>query len=149
MDNTKCQALKAAPSLRSQSRASWSVERFFDGNDDSSSIGWNLPEHPGMDVFRDLLTGLLRRSDVQAVYAKVIELELDLGEDCWPATDIIFVVGTISPDELRSILSPLEPDEVSARLISPFQKLESSRNTRHPLWLRGGVNHAVANSLTK
>jgi hypothetical protein len=110
VDVIKCKALKSA--LESQ-RGPWivSVEQFFDGNDDPSSIGWNLPEHPGMDRFRDLLIGLLRHPEVQAVYARIVEL--DPGEfDCWPAADIIFVVGTILADELRNILNPLEPYEV-------------------------------------
>ena len=45
-----------------------------------------------------------------AVYARIAEL--DLNEDVWPSTEIIFVVGAISPDELRNILNPLKPDEV-------------------------------------
>ena len=109
MDAAKCKALKAelaeqpAPQIVS-------VERFFDGNDDLGSIGCNLMDHPGVEAFRDLLTGLLRRPDVQAVYAQISEL--DPGDGCWPFTDTIFIVGAISPDELRDILSPLEPDEV-------------------------------------
>ena len=62
--------------------ADYSYRAVFDGNDDAGSIGCNLTEHPGMNVFRDVLTGLLRRSDVQAVYAQIAEL--DAGEDCWP-----------------------------------------------------------------
>jgi hypothetical protein len=111
MDDSKCSAFKAALAAQPEPRIA-SIERFFDGNDDVGSIGWNLPGHPGMEAFRDLLTGLLRRPDVQAVYAQIDEL--DLGEDCWPSTNIIFVVGAISPDELRNILSPLQPDEVCA-----------------------------------
>jgi hypothetical protein len=109
MDLTKCKALKG--DLRRQPEP-WivSVERFFDGNDDGSSIGWNVLPYPGIDSFRDLLTGLLQRSDVAAVYARIAELAL--GEDVWPSTDLFFVVGTISPDELRNMLSPLMPDEV-------------------------------------
>lgn len=110
VDVTKCKALKTALESRP---GPWTVpiELFFDGNDDPGSIGWNLPEHPGMDQFRDLLTGLLRRPDVKAVYARIVEL--DIGEyDCWPAADIVFVFGTISPDELRNILNPLQPEEV-------------------------------------
>jgi hypothetical protein len=111
MDDTKCKALKAELAAQPEPQIV-SVERFFDGNDDLGSIGCNLTEHPGVDAFRDLLTGLLRRPDVQAVYAQISEL--DPGDGCWPFTDTIFIVGTISPDELRGILSSLEPDEVGS-----------------------------------
>ena len=109
MDLIKCNAIKGDLWLQPEP---WivSVERFFDGNDDASSIGWNVIPYPGIDAFRDLLTGLLRRSDVEAVYARITKL--DLNEDVWPSTDLFLVVGTISPDELRNILSPLMPEEV-------------------------------------
>ncbi len=109
MDLTKCNALKGDIW---QQPEPWivPVERFFDGNDDASSIGWNVIPYPGIDAFRDLLTGLLQRSDVEAVYARIAEL--DLSEDVWPSTELCFVVGTISSDELQNILSPLMPDEV-------------------------------------
>jgi hypothetical protein len=111
MDDTKCRALKAELAAQPMPPIV-SIERFFDGNDDLGSIGCNLIEHPGIDTFRDVLTGLLRRPDVQAVYAQVAEL--DPGDGCWPFTDTIFIVGTISADELRSVLSSLEPDEVGS-----------------------------------
>jgi hypothetical protein len=111
MDNTKCRALKSDLAKQPEPRIV-SAEGFFDGNDDLGSIAWNLAKHPGMDAFRNLVAGLLQRSGVQAVYAQIAEL--DLGEDVWPSTDRFFIVGTISPDELRNILSPLEPNEVVA-----------------------------------
>ena|ERR1700761_6819499 len=110
MNKTKCETLKT--DLAADTEQIVSVERFFDGNDDPGSIGCNLMEHPGVDVFRNLLTGLLQRSDVQAVYARISEL--DPGEESWPFTDTVFVVGTISPEELRDILSPLQPDEIDS-----------------------------------
>src|SRR4051812_20945450 len=64
IDGSKCSQLKRdlvaqdAPQIVS-------IERFFDGNEDSGSIGCNLTDHPGIDSFRDALTGLLRRPDVQ------------------------------------------------------------------------------------
>ena len=61
-------------------------------------------------MFRDLLVGLQNRPDVEAVYACIAEL--DPGEDCWPFTDTVFVVGRISPDDLRKLLNPLRPDEL-------------------------------------
>ena len=109
MDLKKCNALKA-DFYRQPEPWIVSAERFFDGNDDNSSIGWNVVPYPGIDTFRDLLTGLLQRSDVEAVYAQLDEL--DLSENVWPSTDWFYVIGTISPDELRSILSPLKPYEV-------------------------------------
>jgi hypothetical protein len=111
MDDTKCRALKAELAAQPMPPIV-SIERFFDGNDDLGSIGCNLIEHPGIDTFRDVLTGLLRRPDVQAVYAQVAELEP--GDGCWPFTDTIFIVGTISLDELRGDLSSLEPDDVGS-----------------------------------
>jgi hypothetical protein len=111
MDNAKCTALKVELALQPEPQTI-SVERFFDGNDDLGSIGCNLIEHPGIDTFRDVLTGLLRRPDVEAVYAQISEL--DPGEGCWPFTDTIIVIGTIPADELRSAVSALEPDEVAA-----------------------------------
>jgi hypothetical protein len=109
MDDTKCTALKAELAAQPEPQVV-SIERFFDGNDDLGSIGCNLLEHPGLEVFREVLEGLQRRPDVEAVYARISEL--DPGDGCWPFTDTLFIVGTIPPEELRRALSPLEPDEV-------------------------------------
>src|SRR6187200_2210979 len=109
MDETNCKALKAELAVQPEPQIV-SIERFFDGNDDEGSIGCNLMEHPGMDVFSRLLTGLLRRPDVEAVYAQISEL--DPGEESWPFTDTVFVVGTIPAKELEDVLRVLEPDDV-------------------------------------
>lgn len=86
------------------------IETFFDGNDDLASIGCNLPEHPGMEVFRKTFTRLAKRPDVVAVYAQIAEL--DPGDGCWPFADTVFVVGSISTEALAGELAALEPDEV-------------------------------------
>jgi hypothetical protein len=86
------------------------IEPFFDGNDDQKSIGCNLMEHPGIETFRQILTGLLKRPDVLAVY--VLIAELDPGEEAWPVTDTIFVVGLIPTEVLQEVLEPLQPDKV-------------------------------------
>jgi len=86
------------------------VEVFFDGNDDLGSIGCNLLEHPGIEAFRDAFARLARRPDVKSVYAQIFEL--DPGEGCWPFTDTILVVGSISVADVAAELSGLEPDEV-------------------------------------
>jgi hypothetical protein len=110
MDDTKCKRLKAELAAQPAPQMV-SVERFFDGNDDLGSIGCNLTEHPGVDAFRDVFAGLLRRSDVQAVYAQIYEL--NPGDGCWPFTDTVVVVGKISNDELTEAVSTLQPSEVA------------------------------------
>ena len=109
MDLKKCKALKArlGPDQYGQIVP---ITDFFDGNDDLGSIGCNLDPHPGIDRFRDVLTGLLKRPDIQAVYAQISEL--DPGEESWPFTDTLLVAGKIAPDDLRNAVSSLQPDEV-------------------------------------
>ena len=109
MDETKCRALKAELASQPEPQIV-AAERFFDGNDDLGSIGCNLTEHPGVDTFRDVFVGLLRRPDVQAVYAQISEL--DPGDGCWPFTDTILVAGAIPEGELRKAVSVLQPSEV-------------------------------------
>lgn len=104
MDNLKCEALGTELVAQPESQIV-AVGRFFDGNDDLSSIGCNLDEHPGVEAFRDIFSGLLRRQDVQVVYAQIAEL--DPGDGCGPFTDTVLVAGTISVDDLRETVSSL------------------------------------------
>ncbi len=109
MDLGKCKALKArlGPDQYGQIVP---ISEFFDGNDDLGSIGCNLDPHPSVARFQDVLTGLLKRPDVKGVYAQISEL--DPGEDSWPFADTVLVAGTISIDNLRSVVASLQPDEV-------------------------------------
>ena len=109
MDNRKCEALKAELATQPEPQIV-SIERFFDGNEDPGSIGCNLIKHPGVETFRDVLSGLLLRPDVDGVYAQISEL--DPGEENWPFTDTVLVVGAIPSEELREAVSVLQPDEV-------------------------------------
>jgi hypothetical protein len=111
MDNAKCNALKEELVSQPEPRTV-PIERFFEGNDDLGSIGCNLLAHPGIDVFREVLAGLLRRPDVQGVYAQIAEL--DPGAGSWPFTDTVLVVGAIPVAELRRLVRALQPDEVGA-----------------------------------
>ena len=86
------------------------VEEFFDGNDDLGSIGCNLLPHPGLEAFRDAFARLAQRPDVKGVYAQIFEL--DPGEGCWPFTDTVLVVGSISVEDVAAEVSQLQPDEI-------------------------------------
>jgi hypothetical protein len=110
MDSAKCAALKAELAHRPEPQIV-EIGRYFDGNDDETSIGCNLSPHPGVEAFWLVLTGLLSRPDVRGVYAQISEL--DPGEEYWPFTDTILVVGTIPAEELRAALRVLAPDEIA------------------------------------
>lgn len=127
MDDAKCEALKVQLAGLPEPQIV-AIAQFFDGNDDLGSIGCNLYPHPGIDAFRNTLSGLLGRPDVQAVYAQISEL--DPGDGCWPFSDVVLVVGEIPAHELRRIVSTLLPDEVgdaAACRVSP------SIDVRHSL----------------
>lgn len=109
MDPAKCRALKDELDAADEP-ALVPVERFFDGNDDAASIGCNLTKHPGVDRFREVLTGLARRPDVRSLH--LVISDPDPGEEYWPFTDLALVAGDISDLELRRALAPLKPDEV-------------------------------------
>jgi hypothetical protein len=111
MDEAKCRALKAELAAQPEPQVV-PIERFFDGNDDLGSIGCNLDRHPGIARFRQVLTRLLTRPDVRAVYARISEL--DPGEGCWPFTDTVLVAGAVPADVLREAVGELQPDEVGA-----------------------------------
>jgi hypothetical protein len=86
------------------------IEQFFDGNDDLASIGCNLIDHPGIDSFRDTLLKIARRQDVEAMYARIAEL--DPGDGYWPFTDTVFIIGSVPVAALRQALAHLQPDSV-------------------------------------
>jgi hypothetical protein len=111
LDDAKCRALKAELTAQAEPQVV-AIDRFFDGNDDLGSIGCNLVPHPGIPRFRTVLTGLLARSDVEAVYAQVSEL--DPGDGCWPFAETVLVVGSVPADELRTTVGELQPDKVGA-----------------------------------
>ncbi len=109
MDTVKCNALKRALADEPQPQIV-PMERFLDGNDDLGSIGCNLMEHPGIGAFRLAFAELQRRSDVQAIYAQITEL--DPGDRSWPFTDTVLVIGSIPIEELQKAIAHLQPDEV-------------------------------------
>jgi hypothetical protein len=111
MDDAKCRALKHELAAQPDPQVV-PIDRFFDGNDDLGSIGCNLDPHPSIARFRQVLTGLLARPDVQAVYAQISEL--DPGEGCWPFTDTVLVVGAVPVADLRAAADELQPNEVGA-----------------------------------
>lgn len=89
------------------------IQEFLDGNiNDFGSIGCNIyPKHPGIETFQEIFNGLLSRADVSEIYAHIREVEPD--QESWPYTDTVYVVGTISTEDLEAETKLIEPTEVS------------------------------------
>ncbi len=109
MDEAKCAVLKRELSAMEEPQVV-PIARFFDGNDDPASIGCNLPKHPGVETFREVLGGLLRQPGVEGVYAQIFEV--DPGEEYWPFADTVLVVGSMPANTLRTSVRALKPDDV-------------------------------------
>lgn len=94
---------------RQGDRAAVSLELFFDGNDDLASIGCNLPEHPGIGAFADVLRAMRERPDVGDVLVGVSEVMPD-GE--WPFSDTVYVLTEAPAGDVAEWAAGLGPDEV-------------------------------------
>ena len=110
--------------LRSMPELVIPVQEFMSGNyADNGAIGCNIyPDHPGIDAFIKVFETLLKRDDVDSIYAHVSEIEPDPG--CWPYSDRVYVFGTISIHELEEITQLIQPTEIGDRkdIFSPITK---------------------------
>jgi hypothetical protein len=87
-----------------------SIEEFFDGNSDESSIGCNLHPRRGLDVFRAELERLRDRDDVSGVWVVVTQWD----EPDWPFSDRIVVATSLENEDILEALSALSPSEIVA-----------------------------------
>jgi hypothetical protein len=85
-----------------------SIEEFFDGNSDDSSIGCNLHPRLGLDVFRTELERFRDRVDVSGVWVLVTQWD----EPDWPFSDRIVVATSLTNEDILSALEPLFPSEI-------------------------------------
>ena len=98
---------------RDQSHPVVSLEDFFTGNDDEGSIGCNLSEHPGLPVFFEILKNIRKRENVQDVLIEITDIDnLVESSDLWAFSDRIYIITSVSRDEVASWVEPLMPDEV-------------------------------------
>jgi hypothetical protein len=87
------------------------LEAFFDDNDDLGSIGCNLPEHPGVHRFHEILAAIRARPDVQDVLVGIYEVVDD--EASWPFAETVYVLTTAGACAVQEWAGELQPDEVT------------------------------------
>jgi hypothetical protein len=83
---------------------------FFEGNDDYGSIGVNIyPDQPSPQTFYNTFKSLLAEKKANEILVRVA----DTGEpDDWFYTDTVYVIGTVTMEELKTSLSHLQFDEI-------------------------------------
>jgi hypothetical protein len=90
-----------------------SLDDFFEGNHDESSIGCNLADlHLGVGAFYEVLNTVRGRHDVSDVMVEITDLNDD-SNDAWPFSDRVYIITSASQDEVDSWVRKLRPDEVA------------------------------------
>jgi hypothetical protein len=87
------------------------LEEFFEGNQDTGSIGCNLPSNVATPQrFYSLFKAISVRPDVKDIRVRIT----DFDQPNWPFADTLFIMTTATPDTVKSWFPPeLAPDDVS------------------------------------
>ncbi|UWG96253.1 hypothetical protein LPY66_15355 [Dehalobacter sp. DCM] len=85
-----------------------SLEDFFEGNTDESSIGCNLLDHPGIEKFYSVLMTLRDKDCVQDILVEIYEVE----EDYWPFSERVYILSNLSIEEVSNFISDLQPSDI-------------------------------------
>ena len=96
------------PPVRFARPIALSIEEFFDGNSDDSSIGCNLHPPLGLQVFRAELERFRDRVDVSGVWVVVTQWD----EPDWPFSDRIVVATSLPNEDILEALNHLSPCEI-------------------------------------
>jgi hypothetical protein len=82
------------------------------GNEDLGSIGCNLSDHPGLEVFYRVLRDIRSRPNVQDVLVEIAEVEEQDGS-MWPFSDRVYILASTTADQIATWSRRLQPDEVA------------------------------------
>ena len=88
-----------------------SLDEFFINNDNFGSIGVNIyPDQPPPSKFYEIFKRLIDQSIADFVYVRITDI--DEPED-WFFSDTIYVVGSVTSQELQDIIKDLMPFEIA------------------------------------
>jgi hypothetical protein len=111
---SKCAQLVATVRARGYSAGGPQVivsrAEFFDGNQDTSSIGCNLVPHPGIPAFAAALHMIESMEGVAGVYIGISEI-VEHTDAIWPFSDTAWIVTLLKPTAFAPALLWLNPDE--------------------------------------
>ena len=92
------------------------IDEFFDGNNDEGSIAPNLTEKPKVFEYYEVLKKLSENPKVTATLVKLNEVMIydngKLNDNEWFFSDMIYVIGDLTKEEIKETTKSLQPDEV-------------------------------------
>lgn len=92
------------------------IDEFFDGNNDEASIAPNLEKKPKVSEYYQIFKELRKNPKVVDVFVKINEVMIyedgKLNDNEWFYSDVIYIVGDITKEEVKEAIKTLLPDEV-------------------------------------
>ena len=93
-----------------------SIDEFFDGNNDEASIAPNLIEKPKVSEYDKVLKKISENPKVTASFVKLNEVMIyddgKLNDNEWFFSDMIYIIGDLTKEEIKEATKSLHPDEV-------------------------------------
>jgi hypothetical protein len=92
------------------------INEFFDGNKDEASIAPNLDKKPKISKYYETFKELRNNPKVVDAFVKINEVMIyedgKLNDNEWFYSDMIYIVGDITKEEVKEATKILRPDEV-------------------------------------
>ena len=90
-----------------------SLDLYFTGNEDQSSIGANIDPPPGPRQFQEVLNNIALRPEVYKVLVEVLDTRQDIGGLHWPTSRCVYILSRCDIGQIGKWLAPLEPSTLS------------------------------------
>lgn len=85
------------------------LDDFFKGNSDPGSIGPNIyPNQPSPKEFYNRLNDLKGSDHVVDILVRISDIE----DSDWPYTDTVYIITSLTKEDLTRELKELHPDEI-------------------------------------
>jgi len=86
-----------------------SIESFFTGNTNGSSIAVHVDPYPGLNTICALLTEVRGRPDVVDVL--VVEISHEEPRESWPFSERVYVLTSATPGAVEEWFAPISPTD--------------------------------------
>jgi hypothetical protein len=92
------------------------IDEFFDGNNDEASIAPNLYRKPEVSEYYKVFKELRNNPKIVDAFVEINEVIIyedgKLNDNEWFYSDVIYIVGDITKEEVKEATKTLHPDEV-------------------------------------